>query len=490
MRIPLPFGMLLDTTKDAPESVPSGTRQRIVRVPVPGLRLVGAVVALVVIALSVLIGVIVVGGALDGKWYDFRDLGNTMDGLRSVLPECVLALGETCVVTGSYVGYLASAVIGGTGVLSFVGLILVLLVWSERRLLARFQVRRGPNRVGPFGLLQPLADAIKMMQKETVIPRGADRFLYYLPPVIVFIPLMLLWGAVPWAPKMTYADINVGVLYLVAVTSLTTLAIFLAGWSSNNHYALLGAMRTVAMMVSYEIPISISLLTIVLFTGSLQLTEIVRWQAEHNAWFAFLLPLPLFTFFFSSTAELNRSPNDIAEAESEIVAGYYTEYSGMKMGLYLAGELGYATATSAFVSTLFLGGWTLFGLETWIPPYVILGLKISVVYFVLVWMRATLPRFRLDQLMAFAWKYLIPLSIASVMLVALEVTLFARWDVAAIVPLVLFAIVNYVFARIAMRRWATVLGYQPELQANHPVMTSGVGGLRAAQALRQAEGAR
>lgn len=490
MRIPLPFGMLLDTTKDAPESFPSGTRQRIVRVPIPGLRLVGAVVALVLIALNVLIGVIVVGGALDDQWYDFRDLGNTMDGLRSVLPECVLTLGESCVVPGSYVGYLASAVIGGTGVLSFVGVILVLLVWSERRLLARFQVRRGPNRVGPFGLLQPLADAIKMMQKETVIPRGADRFLYYLPPVIVFIPLMLLWGAVPWAPKMTYADLNVGVLYLVAVTSLTTLAIFLAGWSSNNHYALLGAMRTVAMMVSYEIPISISLLTIVLFTGSLQLTDIVRWQAEHNAWFAFLLPLPLFTFFFSSTAELNRSPNDIAEAESEIVAGYYTEYSGMKMGLYLAGELGYATATSAFVSTLFLGGWTLFGLETWIPPYIILGLKISFVYFVLVWMRATLPRFRLDQLMAFAWKYLIPLSIASVLMVALETTLFARWDVAAVVPLVLFAIVNFVFARVAMRRWATVLGYQPELQANHPVMTSGVGGLRAARALRQAEGTR
>jgi NADH-quinone oxidoreductase subunit H len=482
------FGLRFDTQKDAPESFPAGTRQRILRAPLPGARFIGAVLLLGFVIANAAIGGVVISGTLDGHWYDFRDLGNTMAGLRSALePECIGFSVDLC-VDGSYVVYLLTAVIGGTAVLSFIGVLLVILVWAERRLLARFQVRRGPNRVGPFGLLQPLADAIKMMQKETVIPRGADRFLYYLPPVMVFIPLMLLWGAVPWAPRMAYVDLNVGVLYLVAVTSLTTLAIFLAGWSSNNHYALLGAMRTVAMMVSYEIPISIALLTVVLLSGSLQLTEIVRWQGEHNAWFAFLLPLSLFTFFFSSTAELNRSPNDIAEAESEIVAGYYTEYSGMKMGLYLAGELGYATATSAFVSTLFLGGWTLFGLEEWVPGYVILGLKISLVYFVLVWLRATLPRFRLDQLMAFAWKYLIPLSIANVGLVAVEASLFTRWEVPGIVSLGLFAVVNFLFARIAMRRWARVLGYHPELQANQPVMTSQIGGLRAARALRETEG--
>jgi NADH-quinone oxidoreductase subunit H len=482
------LGLRFETKKDAPASFPTGTRQRILRVPMRGGRLIAAVALLAFVAVNAAIGGVVISGALDGHWYDFRDLGNSMAGLRGELdPECFGPSADLC-VKGSYVAYLVSATLGGTAILTFVGILLVILVWSERRLLARFQVRRGPNRVGPFGLLQPLADAIKMMQKETVIPRGADRWLYYLPPVIVFIPLMLLWGAVPWSPRMAYVDLNVGVLYLVAVTSLTTLAIFLAGWSSNNHYALLGAMRTVAMMVSYEIPISISLLTIVLLTGSLQLTEIVRWQAEHNAWFAFLLPLSLFTFFFSSTAELNRTPNDIAEAESEIVAGYYTEYSGMKMGLYLAGELGYATASSAFVSTLFLGGWTLFGLEEWIPGYLILGVKIALVYFVLVWLRATLPRFRLDQLMAFAWKYLIPLSIANVGLVAVEASLFARWDVPAIVTLGLFAVVNFLFARIAMRRWARVLGYHPELAANAPIMTSTIGGMRAAQLLRDAEG--
>ncbi|MSP22911.1 MAG: NADH-quinone oxidoreductase subunit NuoH [Dehalococcoidia bacterium] len=482
------LGLTFDTHKDAPASFPSGTRDRILHIPMRGGRFVGAGALLGFVIVSAALGGVVISGFLDGKWYDFRDFGNTMTGLRSVLvPECFGPSAELC-VPGAAIASVATAVIGGTVILSFVGVLLVILVWSERRLLARFQVRRGPNRVGPFGLLQPLADAIKMMQKETVIPRGADRFLYYLPPVIIFIPLMLLWGAVPWAPRMAYVDLNVGVLYLVAVTSLTTLAIFLAGWSSNNHYALLGAMRTVAMMVSYEIPISIALLTLVLLSGSLQLTEIVRWQSEHNAWFAFLLPLSLFTFFFSSTAELNRSPNDIAEAESEIVAGYYTEYSGMKMGLFLAGELGYATASSAFVSTLFFGGWTLFGLEKWIPGYLILGVKISVVYFVLVWLRATLPRFRLDQLMAFAWKYLIPLSIANVGLVAVESSIFTRWEVPGIVSLGLFAIVNFLFARIAMRRWAHVLGYHPELEANEPIMTSTVGGLRAAKVLREAEG--
>ena len=482
------LGLRFDTKKDAPASFPTGLHQRILRIPRRGGRLIAVVALLVFVAVNAAIGGVVISGALDGHWYDFRDLGNTMAGLRSTLePECFGPSADLC-VPGSYVAYLATATIGGTAILSFVGVLLVILVWSERRLLARFQVRRGPNRVGPFGLLQPLADAIKMMQKETVIPRGADRFLYYLPPVIVFVPLMLLWGAVPWAPKMAYVDLNVGVLYLVAVTSLTTLAIFLAGWSSNNHYALLGAMRTVAMMISYEIPISIALLTIVLLTGSLQLTEIVRWQGDHNLWFAFLLPLSLFTFFFSSTAELNRTPNDIAEAESEIVAGYYTEYSGMKMGLYLAGELGYATASSAFVSTLFLGGWTLFGLEEWIPGYLILSVKIALVYFVLVWLRATLPRFRLDQLMAFAWKYLIPLSIANVGVVALEASLLSRWDVPGIVPLALFAVINLAFAALAMRRWARVLGYRPELAANAPIMTTTLGGLRAAQVLRDAEG--
>jgi NADH-quinone oxidoreductase subunit H len=355
----------------------------------------------------------------------------------------------------------------------------------ERRLIGRIQVRKGPNRVGPYGLLQPVADAIKLIQKETLIPDGADRLMFYLPPVLVFIPGLLVWAPISWAPHMSYLDINVGVLYLIAISSLSTLAIFMAGWSSNNHYALLGAMRTVAMMISYEIPLSIALLSVVIFTGSLQLSGIILWQSEHHMWLGLLMPLALFTFFFSSTAELNRTPNDIAEAESEIVAGFHTEYSGMKFGLFYAVELGNAVAVAAFVATFFLGGWSLFGLEEWVPPYLIFAVKISAGYFILVWLRGTLPGFRLDQLMMFAWKYLIPISLVQVLLVALEKSIFERWDVPGIIPLALFTAVNVVFAIVIVRFWARFLGYRPEREVLlSPMLTSSIGGLRAAERMR------
>ena len=285
---------------------------------------------------------------------------------------------------------------------------------------------------------------------------------------------------------MAYLDLNVGVLYLIAIGSLSTLAIFMAGWSSNNHYALLGAMRTIAMMISYEIPLSLALLSVVLLTGSMQLSEIVQWQADHNAWLGLLLPFALFTFFFSSTAELNRTPNDIAEAESEIVAGFHTEYSGMKAGLFLAVELGHSLAVGALVATLFLGGWSLFGLEQWFPPYVILGVKMALGYFVLVWLRGTLPRFRLDQLMAFAWKYLIPLSILNVFVVAVQASILARVDVPGVVPLLAFAVLNLVLAVVMMRVWARqFLGYRPEqVPLLRPALATTIGGLRAAEQMR------
>jgi NADH-quinone oxidoreductase subunit H len=244
-------------------------------------------------------------------------------------------------------------------------------------------------------------------------------------------------------------------------------------------------MRTVAMMVSYEIPVSISLLSVVLFTGSLRLSEIVAWQSIHNTWLAFILPFALFTFFFSSTAEINRTPNDIAEAESEIVAGFHTEYSGMKAGLFLAVELGNAMLVSALVSTFFLGGYTLFGLEEWVPPYFILAGKISAVYFVFVWLRGTLPRFRLDQLMGYAWKFLIPLSIAFVGVSAVEVSIFARLDLPGVIVLGAFGLVNAALTVLLVRTWARAAGYEaPRGDAAMPALTTTVGGLRAAQRLR------
>ena len=242
------------------------------------------------------------------------------------------------------------------------------------------------------------------------------------------------------------------------------------------------------MMISYAIPQSIALLAVVIWVGSMNLGEIVSWQAEHNLWLAPLLPLALFGFFFSATAELNRTPNDIAEAESEIVAGFHTEYSGMKFGLYLAAELGNALAVGALVTTLFLGGWSLFGLEqNWLPPYMIFGVKTLLVYFVFIWLRGTLPRFRLDQLMAFAWKYLIPLMILNLLIIAVEAAIFVRWDVNEAISLTLFTLANIAIAGALMRAWSRALGYRPEReQMLRPTLTTTVGGLKAAERMRGA----
>lgn len=421
------------------------------------------------------IAYVVIDGRLDGQWYDIRDLGNITEHLRGWMQD-----------QGFHpaVPYITTALLGALGILSVVGGWLLIGSWVERRVLAKFQIRQGPNRTGPFGLFQPIADAVKLMQKEVVIPRVADKFLYYAPPVIIFIPAVLGWGPVPWAGKMSFLDLNVGVLYTIAISSLGVLGVFLAGWSSNNHYSLLGAMRTVAMMVSYEIPISLSLLAVVLLTGSMQLSSIVSWQADHNAWLILLLPFGAFAFLFASTAEINRTPNDIGEAESEIVAGFYTEYSGMKAGLFMGVELGNAILVGAMMSTFFLGGYTMFGLETWIPGYLILATKIGAVYFFFVWLRGTLPRFRLDQLMGFAWKFLIPLAVAQVLLVAVEASIFVRWDVPALFPLVAFALVNTALTVEMVRRWARALGYAPEVDRQQPVMATTIGGLRAVQKMR------
>ena len=454
-----------------------------------GLIALGAIAALGFLAVNAAIGYVVIDGRLDGQWYDVRDLGIGVEALREWLddrnaqqPGILDFLGQ------HWISYAVTALLGATGILSLVGGALLVLIWVERRLIGRMQIRRGPNRVGPYGLLQPVADALKLIQKEVLMPRGADRAMFFLPPAIIFIPMIVAWGPIPWGGQMSYLDVHVGILFLIAVSSLTTLAIFMAGWSSNNHYALLGAMRTIAMMISYEIPLSLALLSVVLLSGSMQLSTIVEWQATHNAWLAALLPLAMLTYFFSATAELNRTPNDIAEAESEIVAGFHTEYSGMKFGLFYAVELGNALFVAALTATLFLGGWSLFGLEEWIPGYLILGAKISAAYFLLIWLRGTLPRFRLDQLMRFAWQFLIPLSLVNLLIVAAEASLFARWEVEGIVSLGLFAIVNWAAAAILLREWARRLGYRPEHEAvRRPVLTGDVGGMQAARRLGAAE---
>jgi NADH-quinone oxidoreductase subunit H len=258
---------------------------------------------------------------------------------------------------------------------------------------------------------------------------------------------MLTFAVFAWAPDMVYADLDVGVLYVLALSPIASLAIFIAGWASNNKYALLGAMRVIAMAISYEIPLVLALLSPVLFAGTMNIPDIVQWQRDNDAWLAFLLPLPLMIYGLAATAELNRTPADIAEAESEIVAGFHTEYSGMKFGLFYAVELINSLAVSGIIASLFFGGYSLWGAEEWVPPWLIFILKIYFFYFGLIWLRGTLPRLRIDQLMAFAWKMLIPLALISIVAVATELFLWRELEWGNEV-LIAFGAVNYALAII------------------------------------------
>ncbi len=386
-------------------------------------------------------------------WYDFRDLGNAVGRLLDALRDAG--------VSGELI-YVLAALLGSLGILSFIGLTSLINVWIERRLIGRMQVRRGPNRAGPFGLLQPIADAIKLIQKEALTPRLADSFVFALAPVVIFIPAILAFAVLPWGEKMILADLNVGVLYILALGSTTTIVVFMAGYASNNKYALLGAMRVIAMLISYEIPVVLALLGVVAFTGTMSLSGIVAFQETHWSWLIFFQPLAFLIFLMGSTAELNRTPADIAEAESEIIAGYHIEYSGMKAGLFLVVELINTIAVSAIMATLFLGGWWTFGLNEIVPGWLLFITKIYAFYFVLIWLRGTLPRFRIDQLMAFAWKFLLPLSLVNVLLVALEVVIWTEYEISAGIVLPIFAVVNLALAIVLIAGWARVMSRQYE----------------------------
>jgi NADH-quinone oxidoreductase subunit H len=353
-----------------------------------------------------------------------------------------------------------SALIGGTAIFLFVAATAIGNIWLERRAVARIQVRRGPNRAGPWGLLQPIADMTKLMQKEALLPQAGDPVVFLLAPILVVVPALLVWGVFPFGEGMTFTDLNVGVLYIIAVTSVTTIVLFMAGWSSNNKYSLLGAMRAIAMLLSYEIPMVLALLGAVLFAGTMSLSGIVAWQQDMRVWLFLLQPLAVAIYFICATAEVNRTPTDIAEAESEIVAGYHTEYSGIQFGLFYAVELVNAMAVAAIVSTLFFGGWWLFGLDRWIPGWLIFTTKVYLVYFVLIWVRGTLPRLRIDQLMAFAWKFLLPLAFVNIMLSALEVLLWLEYDLNAGLMLPLFSVVNLSLAALLVIGWTRLMAFR------------------------------
>ena len=386
------------------------------------------------------------------EWYDFRDLGNPVSALYDALEDAGLSDGAIFVI---------STLVGCIGIITFIGVTSIINIWVERRVVGRMQSRLGPNRLGPFGLLQPVADAIKLIQKEALTPRLGDPLVFAIAPIAVFIPAILAFAVFPWGADMVLANIDVGVLYLIALGSTAIIIVFMAGYASNNKYALLGSMRVIAMLISYEIPSLLALLCAVTFVGTMNLAAIADFQAFYHSWLVFFLPLPLVIFLLGATVEINRTPADIAEAESEIIAGYHIEYSGMKFGLFYAVELVNAIGVSAIIAAVFLGGWYTFGLEEFVPGFVLFISKIYAVYFVLVWFRGTLPRFRADQLMGFAWKVLLPLGLVSVMLVAFEVLIWEEYDLSAGLVLPIFAVVNYVlaaalvvaFARVMMRQY-------------------------------------
>ncbi len=401
------------------------------------------------------------------EWYDIRDLGNAVAALLDRLDDTLPA----------WAVYLVEGLIGSIAVISFAGAMAIALVWIERRVLARMQVRRGPNRVGPTGLLQPVADAIKLIQKEVLIPRLGDKWVFLAAPVAIFVPTLLAYAVMPFGPGMVLADLNVGLLFFIAVGSTSTISLWMAGWGSNNKYGLLSAMRAIAMTVSYEVPLVVSTLGVVVLTGSMQLGEIVRWQQEQHVFAVVLLPFIAFTFLFSAGAELGRTPTDIAEAESELGAGYHTEYSGMKFGLFYAMELVHTLAVSGLIATLFLGGWWLYGLDQWVPPWMIFIGKMMSVYFIFVWLRGTLPRLRIDQLMTFAWKFLLPVTGLLVLLVATEVLLWQENDWRTELVLPAMATVNGALSVFLVVVWTKVVGYRPSKLPRRAMLVSESGGI-------------
>ncbi len=299
-------------------------------------------------------------------------------------------------------------------IIIFVLLMVMGFIWFERRALGRIQVRLGPNRAGPWGILQPVADTIKVLLKEDIVPEKGDKWVHFLAPIISFIAMLLIFAVIPFQEGAGLVpDLNIGILYVIGIGSLAIIGIFMAGWASNNKYSLVGAMRAIAQMVSYEIPMALSIVAVLLVTHSLSLQEIVKQQ---HIPFIFLLPLSFLIYFTGAIAEIQRTPFDLLEGESEIVAGYHIEYSGIKFAIFYLAEYGDALVVSVLVTTLFLSGWK----GPLLPPFLWFLIKVWIVFFIIIWMRSSWPRVRVDQLMGFAWKFLLPLSLANLIIVAIE----------------------------------------------------------------------
>lgn len=307
-------------------------------------------------------------------------------------------------------------------------LIPIFTIWLERKASARFQDRVGPNRVGPYGLLQSIADVLKLLTKEAITPRNADKVVFFIAPILMVISVVLIVAVIPVGENLAPADLSIGVLYIISVSSLGTIAILMAGWGSNNKYALLGAFRVMAQLVSYEVPMVLALLVPVMLSGTMRVNGII--DAQENIWFFFYVPITALIFFISSTAEVGRQPFDLLEAESEIVAGFNIEYGGMQFAMLYLGEWLHAVLICVITALLFFGGWDGPGAEDAILTLPIINLDLPIlgilyltiksflIYFVHMWVRFTVPRLRIDHLMSFNWKFLVPVSVFNLLFVA------------------------------------------------------------------------
>lgn len=308
---------------------------------------------------------------------------------------------------------LTAAVIGILIILVFVPLNSAFLVWLERKVAGHIQLRPGPMEVGPHGILQTLIDAVKLMSKEMITPKLADKFLFWLAPIIIIIPAIVCFVVIPFSPLMQVREMNVGILLIFSFSSITVLSILIGGWASNNKYALIGAVRAVAQNVAYEIPLLLSTMSIIIMTNSFKMSEITA--AQSPVWFIVYQPVAAIIFFISTTAETNRAPFDLVEAESELVSGFHTEYTGMRFALFFLAEYTNMFIAASMGAVLFFGGWH----GPFFPGLIWFVVKVYTLIFVIIWVRWTFPRLRFDQLMNFAWKFMIPVALINLMITAI-----------------------------------------------------------------------
>lgn len=303
-------------------------------------------------------------------------------------------------------------------IFTIISLAAIVLVYTERKVSAFMQRRSGPNRVGPKGILQSVADMIKLMSKEDIMPCGADKWLWSLAPMLLFIPAAAVFAVFPFDNKAIFADLNIGIFYFIAISAQSVLPFLMAGWASNNKYSLVGGMRTVAQMLSYEVPMVLSILGIVMMSGSMRMSSIVA--AQQNTWFIVSQPIAFVVYIITATAEINRAPFDLVEGESEIVAGPFTEYTGMRWALFFLAEYANLLAVSAIATTLFLGGWH----GPWLPGWLWFFLKVGAMIFLFMWFRWTFPRLRIDQLMNFGWRILLPLALINILVTGIGMYIY------------------------------------------------------------------